>query len=132
MLFLNILSPYTLYIHWTKDQRRTKDEPKMNLRTPNHTQMRFVKITISFISLISCLIPPRDHRGTTERTPHLKKSTFLMIAFLKRLTQLLKTFTTFLKKLTLCTSRSFLSALLHTFFVHYSRIPFGYILASNL
>ena len=45
------------------NQGRTK-EPRKNSETK---KVRFVKITISFIYLISCLIPPRDHRGTTER-----------------------------------------------------------------
>ena len=31
--------------------------------------MRFIKITISFTSLIPCLILPRELRETTERTP---------------------------------------------------------------
>ena len=31
--------------------------------------MRFIKITISFTSLIPCPIPPRELRETTERTP---------------------------------------------------------------
>ena len=29
--------------------------------------MRFIKIAILFLSLIPCLIPPREHRETTER-----------------------------------------------------------------
>ena len=49
-----------------KDQGRTKDEPK-NAKSQN---MRFIKIAVSFTSLILCLIPPREDRETTERTPH--------------------------------------------------------------
>jgi hypothetical protein len=52
-----------------KDQGRTKDEPRMNLRTPYHKKVRFIKIAISFSSLIPCLIPPSDDRLTTEKTP---------------------------------------------------------------
>ena len=31
--------------------------------------MHFIKIAVSFTSLIPCLIPPTDDRETTERTP---------------------------------------------------------------
>ena len=32
-------------------------------------KVRFLKIDISFSSLITCLIPPTDDREMTERTP---------------------------------------------------------------
>ena len=48
-----------------KDQGRTEDEPK-NSQTQKST---FIKIAVLFPSLIPCLIPPRGHRQTTERTP---------------------------------------------------------------
>ena len=41
----------------------------MNLRTPYHQNVLFIKIAVLFPSLIPCLIPPREHRETTERTP---------------------------------------------------------------
>ena len=47
------------------NQRRTKDEPK-NAEIEN---VRFIKIAVSFTSLIPTLIPPTDNRETTERTP---------------------------------------------------------------
>ena len=44
---------------------RTKDEPK-NAKSQN---VRFIKIDVSFSSLIPCLILPTDDRENTERTP---------------------------------------------------------------
>ena len=56
----------------------------MNLRTPNHQKVLFVKIALSFTSLIPCLIPPRELRETTEGTPkedHMtKKALFLRLS----------------------------------------------------
>ena len=57
------------YLSRAKDQVRTKEEPRMNLRTPNHQKVLFVKIALSFTSLIPCLIPPTDDRENTEKTP---------------------------------------------------------------
>ena len=51
----------------TKDQGRTKEEPRNDLRTPNHQKVRFIKIAVSFTSLIPTLIPPTDDREKTER-----------------------------------------------------------------
>ena len=69
--------------------------------------MRFLKIVVSFFSLIPYLIPPREHRETTERRAREypedslpTKRLFLNIAFLKRLTHFLKLLTIFLKTLT--------------------------------
>ena len=45
------------------NQGRTKERPK-NSETPKST---FIKIAVSFTSLIPCLIPPTDDRETTER-----------------------------------------------------------------
>ena len=45
------------------NQGQTKDEPK-NAKLQN---VRFIKIAVSFTSLIPCLIPPRELRPTTER-----------------------------------------------------------------
>ena len=77
------------------NQGRTKDEPKNSyLRN-----VRFIKIAVSFTSLIPYLIPPTDDRETTERrakryralaaknsdsTPRLQKVTFLKIGILKK------------------------------------------------
>ena len=50
---------------------RTKERPK-NSKLQKST---FIKIAVSFPSLIPCLIPPRDDREKTERTPtHLLAS----------------------------------------------------------
>ena len=69
-----------------KDQGRTKDEPRMNLRTPNHPKVLILKIAISFTSLIPCLILPRELREMTERTPTelpvTQKCYLLIFAFL--------------------------------------------------
>ena len=47
------------------NQGRTKDEPKNSyLRN-----VRFIKIAVSFTSLIPCLVLPRELRETTEGTP---------------------------------------------------------------
>ena len=52
-----------------KDQGETKEEPRNDQRTPNHQKVLFIKIAVSFTSLIPSLIPPREHRQTTEKTP---------------------------------------------------------------
>ena len=41
----------------------------MNQRTPKLKKSTFIKIAISFPSIIPCLIPPSDDRLTTEKTP---------------------------------------------------------------
>jgi hypothetical protein len=67
---IKILFPLCLvYVLRVKDQGRTKDEPRNNLRTPNHQKSTFVKITVSFTSLIPSLKTTTDDRETTERTP---------------------------------------------------------------
>ena len=62
------------------NQRRTKDEPK-NSQTQKST---FLKIALSFTSLIPCLKTPSEHRETTEGTPTedlmTKKALFLRLA----------------------------------------------------
>ncbi len=62
------------------NQGRTKDEPK-NAKSQN---MCFIKIAVSFTSLISCLFLPRELRETTEGTPkedHMtKKALFLRLS----------------------------------------------------
>ena len=50
-----------------KDQRWTKDGPRMNLRTPYHQNVLFIKIAVLFPSLIPCLILPTDDRENSER-----------------------------------------------------------------
>ena len=52
-----------------KDQGETKEEPRNDQRTPNHQKVLFIKIAVSFTSLIPSLFPPREHRQTTEKTP---------------------------------------------------------------
>ena len=63
-----------------KDQGRTKEEPTTNLRnnrsstreirTPKQEKSSFIKIAVSFPSLIPSPISPTDDREKTERTPH--------------------------------------------------------------
>ena len=60
---------YLVYILRVKDQRRTKDKPRNDLRTTNHQKVLFIKIAISFTSLIPSSIPPTDDRETTDRKP---------------------------------------------------------------
>ena len=66
-----------------KDQGRTKERPKNSERTPKQEKSSFIKIAISFTSLIPCLILPTDDREKTERTPHQlpahKKCCFLRL-----------------------------------------------------
>ena len=66
-----------------KDQGRTKEEPRNDQRTPNHQKVLFIKIAVSFTSLIPCLVLPRELRETTEGTPkedHMtKKALFLRL-----------------------------------------------------
>ena len=52
-----------------KDQGETKEEPRNDQRTPNHQKVLFIKIAVSFTSLIPSLIPPRELRENTDRTP---------------------------------------------------------------
>ena len=47
----------------TTNQGRTKERPKNS----ESGKVRFIKIAVSFTSLIPCLIPPRELRETTER-----------------------------------------------------------------
>ena len=72
--FIKISFPYTSLIPFlskTKDEIivrakgeiRTKDEPK----NPKIQKVLFVKVAVSFTSLIPCLIPPTDDRENTER-----------------------------------------------------------------
>ena len=63
---------------------KTKEEPRNNLRTPNHQKVLFIKIAVSFTSLIPCLVLPRELRETTEGTPKedqmTKKALFLRLS----------------------------------------------------
>ena len=56
---------YLVYIPRVKDQGRTKERPK-NSETE---KMLFIKIAVSFTSLIPSLVLPTDEREKTERTP---------------------------------------------------------------
>ena len=88
------------------NQRWTKDEPK-NSKTQKST---FVKFAVSFISLVPCLIPPRELRenseGTPTRLPAFKKCYLLrlrpnkVVLIPKKLYPFLKKSTHFLKPLT--------------------------------
>ena len=56
----------------------------MNQRTPNHPKSTFVKIAVSFTSLIPSLILPTDEREKTERRSKenliSKKALFLRLS----------------------------------------------------
>ena len=52
-----------------KDQGETKEEPRNDQRTPNHQKVLFIKIAVSFTSLIPSPILPTDNREKTDRTP---------------------------------------------------------------
>ena len=80
-----------------KDQGETKEEPRNDQRTPKLKKSTFIKIAVSFTSLIPCPIPPRELRETTDSTPHYPKVLFIKIAFLKMLTPFLKKLTKVLK-----------------------------------
>ena len=62
------------------NQRTTKKLPK----NPKTQKVLFVKIAISFPSLIPCLVLPRELRETTEGTPKedlmTKKALFLRLS----------------------------------------------------
>ena len=97
---IKILFPLCLvYVLRVKDQGRTKEQPK-NSQTQ---KVLFIKIAVSFISLIPCLVfterTPREHRESSDPTPRLQKVLFVKITFLKRLTNFLKKLTLFLKPL---------------------------------
>ena len=66
-----------------KDQGRTKEEPRNDQRTSNHQKMLFIKIAVSFTSLIPCMVLPRELRETAEGTPTgdlmTKKALFLRL-----------------------------------------------------
>jgi len=60
---------FLVYMLRLKDQGETKEEPRNDQRTPNHQKVLFIKIAVSFTSLIPSLILPTDDREKTDRTP---------------------------------------------------------------
>ena len=76
-------------------------------------KMLFIKIPISFTSLIPSLILPSELRKNSESTPQVQKVLFVKIGVLKRLTLLLNSLTQFLKKLA-----AFLKRLTNQFINH--------------
>ena len=60
--------------------------------------MRFIKITISFTSLIPYLILPRDDRENSDSTPRDQKVLFVKIGLPKAVTDIPKKVSTFPKK----------------------------------
>ena len=92
---------YFVYTLRAKNQGRTKEEPRNDLRTPK--LKKCVLLILPF--LLPCLIPPtddrRDDRQNSDSTPSLQKSTFLKIGFLKKLFPFLKRLTRILKLLTI-------------------------------
>ena len=62
---LVVPSLYLPYQRPRMNQGRSKEQPK-NSQTQ---KVLFIKISVSFLSLIPCLIPPTDDRENSERTP---------------------------------------------------------------
>ena len=92
---------YLPYAPRVKDQGRTKDKPRMNLRTPYPQKcclLRFPFFYLSYTLPYSTERTPTDDRDNSDSTPCLQKVLFLKIAFLKRLTHILKLLTIFLKR----------------------------------
>ena len=94
---------YLLFLPRAKDQGRTKDEPRINQRTPKLKKVLLLRLPSFFLFLYL----PSFCRPTTERTPReerinslSKKVLFLKIDNLKRLTLFLKRLTNILKRLT--------------------------------
>ena len=56
---------YLLKFSRAKDQRWTKDEPRINQGTPKLKMCFLLRLP----SLIPCLIPPTDDREKSDRTP---------------------------------------------------------------
>ena len=135
MLFLKILFLCTLYLsallktnvkecdgtHSEYCARRVPTLRKsaahrIKKRTPKLKKSTFIKIAVSFPSLILCLSSPTDDRENSDSTPRLQKVTFVKIGFPKRLPPFLKKsplfrkrLTILLRQLTLCFSFAFLS-----------------------
>ena len=66
MLFLKNPSRCTFpYSSRVKDQGRTKDEPRMNLRTPNHKMCILLRLP----SLLPCIYLTSFHRENSDRRP---------------------------------------------------------------
>ena len=72
----------------------TKDEPK-NSKIEKST---FLKMTVSFTSLIPSLKTPTDDREMTDRTPRDQKVLFINICFPDRVTYFPKKVDSFSKK----------------------------------
>ena len=64
----------------------------------NTQNSTFIKIAVSFTSLIPCLIPPRELREMTDRTPRNQKVLFINICFPDRVTYFPKKVDSFSKK----------------------------------
>ena len=79
-----------------KNLRRTKDEPRMNLRTLKHKKCCLLRLP----SLLPLLYLALFYRENSASTPCLQKVLFLKIAFLKKLSPFLKRLTKYLKRLT--------------------------------
>ena len=110
---------YLPYSSRVKDQGRTKDEPRMNLRTPYPQKCCLLRLP----SLLSLLYFALFYRENSDRRPSEERHNSLLTKsavsydcflkrsslFLKRLTRILKlltvflkTFTPFLKRFTPC------------------------------
>ena len=75
---------YPPFLPRAEDQGETKDKPRNDQRTPKHKKRLFIKIAVSFTSLIPYLIPPTDDRENSERRSKenliSKKALFLRLS----------------------------------------------------
>ena len=92
---------YLPYAPRVKDQGRTKDEPRSNLRTQNLKKGFLLRFVFLFTFPYSTERTPTDDRARSDTTPCLQKVLFLKIAFLKKLSPFLKRLTRILKLLTI-------------------------------
>ena len=76
---------YLVFKRTIKDQRRTKDKPMNDQRTPKLKKSTFIKIAVSFTSLIPSLILPTDERENNDRTPRDPKVHFVKISLASKL-----------------------------------------------
>ena len=89
-----------------KNLRRTKDEPRMNLRTPKYKMCFLLRLPSLFPFLYLALFyqentdrRPREDREKSASTPRQQKVLFLKIDILKKIASIPKKVTSFPKKI---------------------------------
>lgn len=68
-IFLRLRSPFPSLSFCCQRPRRNQGRTKERPKNSETQKVHFIKIAISFISLIHCLVLPIELRETTERTP---------------------------------------------------------------